>query len=86
MRDERAILPGSAACGSEAPRLYVLSITVDRRRPSARSPATIPRRCRSDVAYACLRDMGVSYAETTLGRAQAERAERALAAGDITVQ
>lgn len=41
--------------------------------------------CR-DVAYACMRDMGCSYAETGTGRAQAERAARALAAGDITVQ
>jgi hypothetical protein len=39
-----------------------------------------------DVAYACLRDMGVDYAETLTGRAQAERAARALAAGDISVQ
>lgn len=39
-----------------------------------------------DVAYACLRDMGCEYAETTTGRAQAERAARALAAGDISVQ
>jgi hypothetical protein len=35
-----------------------------------------------DVAYAALRDMGVSYAETTTGRAQAERAALAIAAGD----
>ena len=41
---------------------------------------------RSDVAYACLRDMGVAYAETATGRAQADRAARAIAAGDISVQ
>jgi len=41
--------------------------------------------CR-DVAYACLRDMGCEYAETTLGRAAAERALRAQEAGDITVK
>jgi len=34
-----------------------------------------------DVAYAALRDMGVPYAETATGRAQAERATRAIAAG-----
>jgi hypothetical protein len=41
--------------------------------------------CR-DVAYACLRDMGCSYAETDIGKAQAERAARAIATGDIAVQ
>lgn len=41
--------------------------------------------CR-DVAYACLRDMGCTYAETEIGRAQADRAARAIAAGDISVQ
>lgn len=35
-----------------------------------------------DVAYAALRDMGVPYAETATGKAQAERAARAIAAGD----
>ena len=35
-----------------------------------------------DVAYAALRDMGVPYAETATGKAQAERAVRAIAAGD----
>lgn len=39
-----------------------------------------------DVSYACLRDMGVEYAETVIGRAQAERAQRALVAGDIRVK
>ena len=39
-----------------------------------------------DVAYACLRDLGVSYAETTVGLAAAERATRALAAGDIATK
>jgi hypothetical protein len=34
------------------------------------------------VAYAALRDMGVPYAETATGKAQAERAVRAIAAGD----
>ncbi len=34
-----------------------------------------------DVAYAALRDMGVAYAETATGKAQAERAQRAIAAG-----
>jgi hypothetical protein len=41
--------------------------------------------CR-DVAFACLRDMGVSYAETDVGREQAARAARAIAAGDISVK
>lgn len=41
--------------------------------------------CR-DVSYACLRDMGCSYAETTIGRAQADRAARAIAANNIRVQ
>jgi hypothetical protein len=35
-----------------------------------------------DVAYAALRDMGVPYAETATGKAQAERAVRAIAAGE----
>ena len=35
-----------------------------------------------DVAYAALRDLGVPYAETATGKAQAERAARAIAAGD----
>ncbi len=39
-----------------------------------------------DVSYACLRDMGVDYAETVIGRAQADRAARAVAAGDISVK
>jgi hypothetical protein len=39
-----------------------------------------------DVAYAALRDLGVSYAETTIGREQAERAARAIAANDISVK
>jgi armadillo repeat-containing protein 6 len=39
-----------------------------------------------DVSYACLRDMGVDYAETVIGRAQAERAARAIAVGDIRVK
>ncbi len=39
-----------------------------------------------DVSYACLRDMGVEYAETVIGRAQAERAARAVEAGDIRVK
>lgn len=38
-----------------------------------------------DVAYAAMRDLGLEYAETTTGRAQAERAARAAAAGDISV-
>jgi hypothetical protein len=38
--------------------------------------------CR-DVAYACLRDMGCTYAETSLGREAAERAARAIESGDI---
>lgn len=38
-----------------------------------------------DVAYAALRDMGVPYAETSTGRAQAERAARAIATGDIAI-
>ena len=33
------------------------------------------------MAYAALRDMGVPYAETATGKAQAERAQRAIAAG-----
>lgn len=41
--------------------------------------------CR-DVVYAALRDMGCDYAETTRGQAQAARAMRAIAAGDISVK
>ena len=39
----------------------------------------------ADVAYAALRDMGVPYAETSTGRAQAERAARAIETGNIAI-
>lgn len=41
--------------------------------------------CR-DVAYASLRDMGCAYAETSIGRAQADRAARAIASNNIRVE
>lgn len=42
--------------------------------------------CCRDVVYACLRDLGVEYAETMTGKAQAERAARAIATGNIAVK